>query len=285
MVIEDPFDDLPGMRVPSRSPSPIIVKKKKDLLAGDQEEDPNEYPDYLDDDIDLAGMMHGKTEKELEEEAKEHQTKTRAAVLEILEDLPDADVEPPKNVLFVCKLNPVTQSHDLELIFSRFGAIRSCEVIRDWKTGDSLQYAFIEFETEENCIAAYTRMEGVLIDERRIHVDFSQSVAKLWNTHRRRTMKQAAEQLLVRDSNTKQTYKVSDLRPSGHHRGRGDSRDRERRRSSRDRKRSKSRDHKKSRRRSSSSSYERRKKHRKHSSSRSRSRDRKHKDHKKYSRR
>ena len=109
----------------------------------------------------------------MEEEAKEHQTKTRAAVLEILEDLPDADVEPPKNVLFVCKLNPVTQSHDLELIFSRFGTIKSCEVIRDWKTGDSLQYAFIEFETEEACIRAYERMEGVLIDERRIHVDFS----------------------------------------------------------------------------------------------------------------
>jgi len=118
-------------------------------------------------------MMHGKTERDLEEEAKEHQTKTRAAVLEILEDLPDADVEPPKNVLFVCKLNPVTQSHDLELIFSRFGAIRTCEVIRDWKSGDSLQYAFIEFGTESSCIEAYTRMEGVLIDERRIHVDFS----------------------------------------------------------------------------------------------------------------
>ena len=79
---------------------------------------------------------------------KEHETKTRAAVLTIVEDLPDEDVEPPKNVLFVCKLNPVTQGHDLELIFSRFGPIKSCEVIRDWKTGDSLQYAFIEFESE-----------------------------------------------------------------------------------------------------------------------------------------
>ena len=59
-------------------------------------------------------------------------------MLEIVEDLPDADVEPPKNVLFVCKLNPVTQEHDLELIFSRFGPIKTCEVIRDWKTGDSL---------------------------------------------------------------------------------------------------------------------------------------------------
>ena len=58
--------------------------------------------------------------------------------MEIINDLPDADIEPPKNVLFVCKLHPVTQDHDLELIFARFGPIKSCEIIRDWKTGDSL---------------------------------------------------------------------------------------------------------------------------------------------------
>ena len=38
------------------------------------------------------------------------------------------------------------QDEDLELIFSRFGTIKSCQVIRDFKTGDSLNYAFIEFE-------------------------------------------------------------------------------------------------------------------------------------------
>lgn len=72
----------------------------------------------------------------------------------------------------------MTQEHDLELIFSRFGKIVSCDIVRDWKTGDSLQYAFIEFEEDEACNQAYFKMQGVLIDERRIHVDFSQSVAK-----------------------------------------------------------------------------------------------------------
>jgi len=75
----------------------------------------------------------------------------------------------------------VTQEHDLELIFSRFGKILTCEIVRDWKTGDSLQYAFIEFEEEKSCVEAYMKMDSVLIDERRIHVDFSQSVAKQWN--------------------------------------------------------------------------------------------------------
>lgn len=39
-------------------------------------------------------------------------------------DLPDADIKPPENVLFVCKLNPVTTDEDLEIIFSRFGPIK-----------------------------------------------------------------------------------------------------------------------------------------------------------------
>ena len=52
--------------------------------------------------------------------------------------------DPPENVLFVCKLNPVTGDEDLELIFSQFGLIMSCQVIRDKRTGDSLQHAFIK---------------------------------------------------------------------------------------------------------------------------------------------
>jgi peptidyl-prolyl cis-trans isomerase-like 4 len=82
-------------------------------------------------------------------------------------------------VLFVCKLNPVTQDEDLELIFSRFGKILSCEVIRDKRTGDSLQYAFIEYTNQKDCEQAYFKMDGVLIDDHRIHVDFSQSVSKI----------------------------------------------------------------------------------------------------------
>ncbi len=46
-------------------------------------------------------------------------------------------------------------------------------------TGDSLCYAFIKYEEEESAIEAYFKMNKVSIDERRIHVDFSQSVAKL----------------------------------------------------------------------------------------------------------
>lgn len=139
--------------LPSRSPSPVT-------------RDPNGFVEYTESGNQL-------TEKQLMKATEENQTRARAQVLEMIDDLPDADIEPPKNVLFVCKLNPVTQDEDLEIIFSRFGRIKSCEVVKDWKTGDSLQYAFIEFEDVEACEKAYFKMNGVLIDERRIHVDFS----------------------------------------------------------------------------------------------------------------
>lgn len=88
-----------------------------------------------------------------EEEERERRNKAAAAsalTLEMVGDLPFANVRPPENVLFVCKLNPVTRDEDLELIFSRFGIIMSCQVIRDKRTGDSLQYAFIEFDKRED---------------------------------------------------------------------------------------------------------------------------------------
>ena len=87
-------------------------------------------------------------------------------------------MKPPENVLFVCKLNQVTTDEDLETIFSRFGEILSCEIVRDKKTSESLCYAFIEYENKEDAEQAYFKMDNVLIDDRRIHVDFSQSVAK-----------------------------------------------------------------------------------------------------------
>jgi len=86
----------------------------------------------------------------------------------------------------VCKLNPVTEDEDLELIFSRFDPNAQAEIIRDPDTGQSLQYAFIEFTTPEQCNEAYFKMNNTLIDDRRIKVDFSQSVAKIWNKYSQR---------------------------------------------------------------------------------------------------
>ncbi|XP_060907336.1 peptidyl-prolyl cis-trans isomerase-like 4 [Labrus mixtus] len=163
VVLEDPFDDPPDLPVPDRSPEPTKEQLDSGRIGADE----------VIDDTD------GKAAEELEERLKEKEAKTQAILLEMVGDLPDADMRPPENVLFVCKLNPVTTDEDLEIIFSRFGLIKSCEIIRDWKSGDSLCYAFIEFEKQEDCEKAYFKMDNVLIDDRRIHVDFSQSVSKI----------------------------------------------------------------------------------------------------------
>ncbi|CAN0404598.1 unnamed protein product, partial [Ectocarpus sp. 12 AP-2014] len=87
---------------------------------------------------------------------REKTARSNAVVLEMIGDLPDADMKPPENVLFVCKLNPVTTDDDLEIIFTRheihpmFGTCRA-EICRDHITGDSLNYAFVEFEAIESC--------------------------------------------------------------------------------------------------------------------------------------
>jgi peptidyl-prolyl cis-trans isomerase-like 4 len=170
IILDDPFQDIPNMIIPSKSPEPV-----RDL----------EYH-RLEDDFKVDELYKDQeTEDKIKEKVQEHEAKNRAYVLTLLEDLPDADIKPPENVLFVCKLNPITQDDDLELIFSRFGPIKSCQIIRDWKTKRSLQYAFIEYETVEACEQAYFKMNGVVIDERRIKVDFSQSVAKLWQNFRK----------------------------------------------------------------------------------------------------
>lgn len=63
------------------------------------------------------------TTEEITEMQRNKEAKARATILEIVGDIPDADIAPPENVLFVCKLNPVTNDDDLEIIFSRFGKI------------------------------------------------------------------------------------------------------------------------------------------------------------------
>ncbi|XP_071997423.1 peptidyl-prolyl cis-trans isomerase-like 4 isoform X2 [Engystomops pustulosus] len=163
VILDDPFDDPPGLPIPDRSPEPTKEQLDSGRIGADEEIDDNK----------------GKSIEEIEEQFADKEAKTRAVLLEMVGDIPDADIKPPENVLFVCKLNPVTTDEDLEIIFSRFGTIKSCEIIRDWKTGESLCYAFIEFEKEEDCEKAYFKMDNVLIDDRRIHVDFSQSVAKV----------------------------------------------------------------------------------------------------------
>ncbi|KAF7295203.1 Peptidyl-prolyl cis-trans isomerase [Mycena indigotica] len=162
VILDDPFPDPPGLIQPPSSPT----------------RPPDNSTRIAEDEDPLATLP----EEEEERIRREKAAAASALTLEMVGDLPFANVRPPENVLFVCKLNPVTRDEDLELIFSRFGVIMSCQVIRDKRTGDSLQYAFIEFDRREDAEQAYFKMQNVLVDDRRIWVDFSQSVARINNS-------------------------------------------------------------------------------------------------------
>eukprot|EP01053_Blabericola_migrator_P001466 Blabericola_migrator_1__1465@NODE_1387_length_4641_cov_160_569961_g928_i0_p1_GENE_NODE_1387_length_4641_cov_160_569961_g928_i0NODE_1387_length_4641_cov_160_569961_g928_i0_p1_ORF_typecomplete_len575_score78_28Pro_isomerase/PF00160_21/5_3e13Pro_isomerase/PF00160_21/1_3e16RRM_1/PF00076_22/5_3e17RRM_5/PF13893_6/4_4e07Nup35_RRM_2/PF14605_6/0_032RL/PF17797_1/0_087RRM_7/PF16367_5/9e03RRM_7/PF16367_5/0_13RRM_3/PF08777_11/0_24_NODE_1387_length_4641_cov_160_569961_g928_i010212745 len=166
LVVDDPFPDPPHLHrmIPSRSPSPIRDGTYKQL-------------DTAEDELRVM------------EKISQAEARSRAIALEIIGDIPDADMRPPDNVLFICKLNPYTEEEDLETIFSQFGAIKACNIIKDWKTGDSLQYGFIEFEEVSAAEQAYFKMQDVLIDDRRIHVAFCQSVSRQFHQWRQQGSK------------------------------------------------------------------------------------------------
>ena len=171
VVLDDPFEDPPGLAelVPDASPT---FKR-----------DPNDT--RLEDDWTPDDGLETVDPALLERQTREKEARNRAVVLEMIGDLPEADAKPPEESLFVCKLNPVTTDEDLEIIFSRFGRVVSCDVVRDHKTGDSLCFAFVTFETREAAETAYLKMDNVLIDDRRVRVDFSQSMHGLWRNFKR----------------------------------------------------------------------------------------------------
>ena len=76
----------------------------------------------LAEDVDIdADEFEGMTAEQTEAEIRKREATSRKQTLAMIGDIPDEDVEPPDDTLFVCKLNPITEDEDLEIIFSRFG--------------------------------------------------------------------------------------------------------------------------------------------------------------------
>jgi peptidyl-prolyl cis-trans isomerase-like 4 len=100
IVLDDPFDDPPNFVEPDRSPLPTDEMLQTVRLDMDES-----------------------LEQEDESKRRKAEMESRALTLEMIGDLPFAEIKPPENVLFVCKLNPVTQDEDLEVIFGRFGPL------------------------------------------------------------------------------------------------------------------------------------------------------------------
>ncbi|RNF08424.1 putative RNA-binding protein [Trypanosoma conorhini] len=161
------------------------------------EYNPHYSGDYLSSD-DEASHTESRKERESRHQAimRMHQDKlneTRALMLNLLDGVADVagELKPPENVLFVCKLNPLTTDEGLKMCFSQYGRVLSADVLRDHRTGNSLRYGFVEFEDAEACYRAFNKMDQALVDDHRIHVDFSQSVSKLWAQRQRELRKRA----------------------------------------------------------------------------------------------
>lgn len=189
LVIDDPFDDPPGMDRLLEKRGVILDDEDRITASPECERPPEESVEIRiqADQVDpLNGEEDAEKTRQLEEELLHREDKSRAVVLEMLGDLPSAEIQAPENVLFVCKLNPVTEDEDLELIFSRFDEKVKAEIIRDPETGNSLQFAFVEFSAKKQAVEAYFKMNNTLVDDRRIKVDFSQSVSKVWDKYNQR---------------------------------------------------------------------------------------------------
>ena len=91
IILDDPFDDPEGLVEPDQSPLPSKAQLATVMIADDEE---------LEENLDEAAV---------EKLRREREARAQALTLEMVGDLPFAEVKPPENVLFVCKLNPVTQ--------------------------------------------------------------------------------------------------------------------------------------------------------------------------------
>jgi len=90
VILDDPYNDPPGLIEPPESPLPSKAQLDTVRIGEDANLEENVDPETA------------------EKHRREQEARAQALTLEMVGDLPFAEVKPPENVLFVCKLNPVT---------------------------------------------------------------------------------------------------------------------------------------------------------------------------------
>lgn len=90
VILDDPYPDPEGLVEPPESPLPSKAQLATVRISED---------DKLEGETDVVAVEKARRERE---------ARAQALTLEMVGDLPFAEVKPPENVLFVCKLNPVT---------------------------------------------------------------------------------------------------------------------------------------------------------------------------------
>ncbi|KAG8597541.1 hypothetical protein GDO81_002318 [Engystomops pustulosus] len=78
----------------------------------------------------------------------------------------------PQLTLFVARLSQQTTEEKLKEVFSRYGDIQRIRLVRDFITGFSKGYAFIEYKQENAIKKAYRDANKLVIDQREVFVDY-----------------------------------------------------------------------------------------------------------------
>lgn len=78
----------------------------------------------------------------------------------------------PQLTLFVARLSQQTTEEKLKEVFSRYGDIQRIRLVRDFVTGFSKGYAFIEYKQEHAIKKAYRDAYKLVIDQQEIFVDY-----------------------------------------------------------------------------------------------------------------
>ena len=78
----------------------------------------------------------------------------------------------PEKTLMVRHLSPDTSERRLSRVFSKYGELEKCRVIRDVISGYSKKYAFIEYKHEDDARKAIQECHNLLIDNYRVTVDY-----------------------------------------------------------------------------------------------------------------
>ncbi|CCW64990.1 unnamed protein product [Phytomonas sp. EM1] len=193
---EEVMDALEGEKARAQ---PLVLPPRVEEEIPSPEYNAHYTGDYLSSgEEDLPSTAASAAEQRQRRQAilemhREHANTTLALMMNLLNGVADVEGElkPPENVLFVCKLNPITTGEGLAMCFAQFGKVLSAEVVMDKSSKRSLCYGFVEFDTVDACYRAFQKMDRALIDDSRIHVDFSQSVSKLWFQKQREMRKRA----------------------------------------------------------------------------------------------
>lgn len=76
-----------------------------------------------------------------------------------------------KKTLFIFNLNSNTKEETLIKVFKKCGTLRNVRIVRDIVTGDSKNYAFVEFKHSNDASNAITYGDGLHLDGNRIKVE------------------------------------------------------------------------------------------------------------------